>query len=66
VRVRRGSLLAYLKRHDEAAVEFERAMALEPSLPALPGLVLHARANVCDWREYEQQAGQIVEATRRG
>ena len=66
MRVRRGSLLAYLKRHDEAAVEFERAMALEPSLPALPGLVLHARANVCDWREYEQQAGQIVEATRRG
>lgn len=66
VLVRRGAVLAYMKRHGEAAADFERARAIDPGLPALPGLVLHARANLCDWRGYDEEAARIVDAARRG
>ncbi|MFO1305793.1 MAG: tetratricopeptide repeat protein [Burkholderiales bacterium] len=64
--VRRGAVLAHDKRHAEAAAAFAHAHALDPALPALRGLLLHARANACDWRGYDDEAAALVQAVRRG
>ena len=64
--VNRGATLAVLKRHDEAARDFAQALAIDPGLPAVPGLLLHARANVCDWEGLDAATQRIVADVRSG
>jgi predicted O-linked N-acetylglucosamine transferase (SPINDLY family) len=60
----RGAALAAVKRHDDAARDFARALEIDPALPAAPGLLFHARANVCDWEGYDAAAQRLVADAR--
>ncbi|MCC7326626.1 MAG: tetratricopeptide repeat protein [Burkholderiales bacterium] len=64
--VHRGSLRAQARRHAEAAGDFERALAIEPGAPALPGLLLQARANCCDWAGRDVAVRALVADARSG
>jgi predicted O-linked N-acetylglucosamine transferase (SPINDLY family) len=64
--VSRGDRLAMRKRHDAAARDFGRALALDPAFPGLRGLLLHARANVCDWSEMAGTSQRILDDARAG
>jgi predicted O-linked N-acetylglucosamine transferase (SPINDLY family) len=62
----RGASLAALRRHAEAARDFARALAANPRLPAVPGLLFHARANACDWVGRDEAAQRLVADARSG
>lgn len=47
----RASLLMLLGRPVEAARDLERVVALDPRRPRALGDLLHARRQVCDWRD---------------
>ncbi len=61
-----GSLLAEMGRHGEAAAAFAEALVLKPDFPLLPGLMLHARMNVCDWRDIETTKATLLSAIEAG
>jgi protein O-GlcNAc transferase len=45
----RGNVLLAQWRHGEAVLAFEAALKIDPRLDYLPGNLLHAKANICDW-----------------
>jgi protein O-GlcNAc transferase len=47
----RGLALHALKRHRDALASYDRALALQPDMPWLPGDVITARRQICDWTE---------------
>lgn len=47
----RAALLMLLGRPVEAALDLERVVALDPRHPRALGDLLHARRQVCDWRD---------------
>ena len=52
-------MLRDLKRLDEAAASFARALALRPDLPYLKGSYLHAKMQVCDWTDYDRDCAEV-------
>ena len=45
----RGNVLMAQRRFDEAIAAFEAGLKADPTLDYLPGSLLYAKANVCDW-----------------
>ncbi|MFO1413372.1 MAG: tetratricopeptide repeat protein [Burkholderiales bacterium] len=62
----RGALHAGAKRHAAAAADFERALALEPEMPLVPGLLLHARMQRCDWQDFAALRERAIAGARDG
>ena len=62
----RARLLIKQRRHIEAIQAYERALACKSDLPFTPGLLLHAKMLVCDWREFDRDVERIVAGVRRG
>jgi len=56
----RGSILAYVTRHDEAARDFARVLALDPDYPYLHGALFSSRLHCCDWRDYDQTLTKLT------
>jgi predicted O-linked N-acetylglucosamine transferase (SPINDLY family) len=48
----RGTALLDLKRLDEAITDFEIALKIKPDYEYLFGVILHTRAQLCDWHSY--------------
>jgi predicted O-linked N-acetylglucosamine transferase (SPINDLY family) len=49
----RAQLLATHKRFEEAAESYARLLEIDPRAPYMPGSLLAARLNGCDWTDYE-------------
>jgi predicted O-linked N-acetylglucosamine transferase (SPINDLY family) len=78
--VNRGHLLQKLGRIEEAAGSYEKALILRPVLTAtqpdgrtaalapeqkyLPGLLRHARMQICDWRDMHADLERITDGLR--
>ena len=62
----RGHALTNLKRLDEAAASYTRALSLNPALPYAVGYAVQARAQICDWSDYEASIEHMVEEMRQG
>jgi len=61
----RGLALSIQARFAEAAESLERALAINPKHPYALGAALHARLQVCDWREHAARTGDIDAAMER-
>jgi protein O-GlcNAc transferase len=60
----RGDLFLKLKRFDDALDSFERALAINPDHPWLLGTWLHAKMQLCDWRDVELAVKDIASKIR--
>lgn len=61
-----GQLLRTLKRHDEAAQCLERAIELAPARDGARALLLHARMQVADWRDWHARVADLVARVASG
>lgn len=64
--VNAGNLLQRLGRYEEASVYYQDALKLAPELDLLLGNLMHCKAMICDWREYEMQWRQIEKKSNQG
>ena len=55
-----GTLLAELGRHAEAVDTLGRALTLNPELPYARGDLLHARMQICDWRDHDEHVAELL------
>lgn len=61
----RGDLLLVLKQHEAAIQSFDQAIALKPDCEFLYGMRLHAKMQICDWRDTGAQFVQLAEKIER-
>ena len=57
-----GFALQEHKQREAAVTSFERALALKPDYEFLPGILLHAKMQICDW----ENAGLLLQSIRAG
>jgi len=62
----RGAILHELKRFDEALQSYERALEVNPQQPWLRGILLHARARLCDWNDFAPRIADLCARVERG
>jgi predicted O-linked N-acetylglucosamine transferase (SPINDLY family) len=62
----RGLALTALKQGEQALASFEAAFALAPEYPTLRGRLLHAKMQICDWREIEPMTSALVGEIQAG
>ena len=62
----RGSVLQMLKRPEEALVSLTRALELNADLPWLFGTWLHARLQLCEWRQLEAAVAELTARIMQG
>jgi len=62
----RGELHWQHGRHESALECYERALAASPTLPWMYGHWLYARMNVCDWRDWETHAAELLKRIEDG
>lgn len=62
----RGAALERLHRLEEALQAYEEAERIDPDLDFLAGSLLHARMQLCDWREFEDRTNALFDAVRAG
>lgn len=55
-----ADLLRELKRYDEAIVAYENALAKNPNLAYLPGMLLHVKMIAWDWENFDQFLGKTL------
>jgi predicted O-linked N-acetylglucosamine transferase (SPINDLY family) len=55
----RGIALAELKQIDAAAASYAKALELKPDYDFLPGALLHAKMQVCDWRSFDEDSRSL-------
>lgn len=65
-RVALGTALQALGRLPEALQCFEQAMAHDPGFADLPGLLLRAKAALCDWEAWDGLLSRCAEGIRAG
>ena len=53
-------MLFQLKRYDEAAASYERALSLAPDLPYAAGYLAQSRLRCCDWSRIEEDRARIA------
>ncbi len=55
----RGIALAERHRHVEASASFAEALAIDPEARHVLGAAVHARAQLCEWRDHNRMAAQL-------
>lgn len=61
-----GMALAALGRWADALRAYDRAFELNPNLPFLAGYRASARMRVCDWRDFDQMASDLLSRVDQG
>ena len=61
-----GNASKLMGRPDEARLSYERAFAIKPDTPYLHGVVLNARMQVCDWRDFDANVAALGAGVARG
>lgn len=61
-----GVVCQELREPDAAAEAFAQSLRLDPGQPLLPGKLLHARMQACDWRDHASLLAQVEEGLRAG
>ena len=62
----KGRALLDANRNTEAAAVFDAILALDPQYPNASAEALLARANACDWRDYESYRQRLIDGVRSG
>jgi predicted O-linked N-acetylglucosamine transferase (SPINDLY family) len=65
-RYNRGIARASLGRHADAAADFAQVVAQDPGLAFVDGMLLHARMQQADWRDFDAASARVVAAARAG
>lgn len=65
-RINRGSVLLDLECFEEARADFETAHAADPDQIWIKANLLAARADICDWRDYETLRAEVIAGVRAG
>ena len=56
----RAALLVRLQRFGPAAQDYERLLTMNPEYPFMPGHLLFARLQDCDWRQFDSEQAAII------
>ncbi|WP_161491954.1 tetratricopeptide repeat protein [Bradyrhizobium centrolobii] len=64
--VGRGNLFTELKRYDEAVAAYDRALSIRSDLEGIEGVRLHAKMNLCNWDNLEEEISHLTAAIRTG
>ena len=64
--VNRGNVLNDLKQYQAALDSYERAMTIDADYKFLRGMLLHTRMQICDWRDAESQAAELLRKIEHG
>ena len=59
-------MLFQLKRYDEAATSYDRALGLAPGLPYCAGYLAQSRLRCCDWSHIEEDRARVADGLRAG
>lgn len=51
----KANILTLLNRLDEAIIEYEKLLALEPDFDYLLGTVIHIKMLLCDWERFDER-----------
>jgi predicted O-linked N-acetylglucosamine transferase (SPINDLY family) len=51
----RGGVFVDLKRQDQAIAAFDRALAIRPDFPDAAAARMHAKMNICDWKDFDAE-----------
>ena len=62
----RGNVLFALRRYEDAVSAYDRALASKPDLTGVEGLRSHAKAQLCDWSNFEAEWAHLISAVRNG
>ncbi len=62
----RAEALAQSKRYEEAIRSFDRVIDIDPGHPLVHGMRLHARMQICDWRNLEQELSRLEQMLEKG
>ncbi len=62
----RANAHAILKNYQAAIFDCEQALAVDPDYPYVRGVLAHARMQICDWNNLEQQMHEIETGLRAG
>jgi predicted O-linked N-acetylglucosamine transferase (SPINDLY family) len=60
----RGSVLSDHKRFEEAVADFSKALALKPDLLGAEGARLHAKMQICDWRNFDAEREHLIASVK--
>lgn len=62
----RGCALLELQRFQEAIAAFDKALSLDPYFPLAAGNRLHAKMQLCDWRNFGTECAHLISSIRSG
>ena len=62
----RGAALRELKNPAAAVSSYDKAVEINPNLPFLMGARLHAKMQVCDWRDVDRHIADLSARIKRG
>ncbi len=62
----RVNLLSEMRRPAEAAADCDRILAIDPDYAGIYGARFHARMQICDWQDYDQDVAAIADKIGRG
>ena len=57
----RGNALLELRQFDAALESYERALSVKPDHEYLLGMLLHARMNLCDWKDLDARTTELIQ-----
>jgi protein O-GlcNAc transferase len=56
----RGTAFTEIKHLTEALSDYDKALLIEPDLPYLEDARLHAKTQMCDWRNFEEESALLL------
>lgn len=55
-----------LKRYDEAAAAYDKALAIDANLDELQGAYIHAKSHCCDWSNFDSDCSKLIDGIGKG
>jgi protein O-GlcNAc transferase len=62
----RAKISTMERRFDASLADYDYLFRLDPTLPGVAGHRLHAKMQLCDWRNFESEATSLIRAVRAG
>lgn len=62
----RGNVLWNLKRYDAAFAAYDKGLSVNPDMEEIEGARLHAKMNLCNWDNLEEEITHLKEGIRAG